>query len=67
MTPKARPVVLVIRDGFGESKEKRGNAIRAARTPVHDRCILADIAPAILEIMGIEKPVEMTGRSILQA
>lgn len=27
--------------------------------------ILADIAPTILEIMGIEKPVEMTGKSLL--
>jgi 2,3-bisphosphoglycerate-independent phosphoglycerate mutase len=26
--------------------------------------ILADIAPTILEIMGIEKPVEMTGKSL---
>lgn len=27
--------------------------------------ILADIAPTLLEIMGIEKPVEMTGKSLL--
>jgi 2,3-bisphosphoglycerate-independent phosphoglycerate mutase len=27
---------------------------------------LADIAPTILEIMGLEKPVEMTGRSLLK-
>lgn len=27
--------------------------------------ILADIAPAILEILGIEKPVEMTGESLV--
>ena len=27
--------------------------------------ILADVAPTLLEIMGIEKPAEMTGRSLL--
>jgi 2,3-bisphosphoglycerate-independent phosphoglycerate mutase len=27
---------------------------------------LADIAPTILEIMGIEKPIEMTGKSLLK-
>ena len=36
MRPKVRPVVLVIRDGFGERAEKSGNAVAAARTPVHD-------------------------------
>lgn len=29
--------------------------------------ILADIAPTLLEIMGIEKPVEMTGKSLLSS
>jgi 2,3-bisphosphoglycerate-independent phosphoglycerate mutase len=27
--------------------------------------ILADVAPTILELMGIEQPPEMTGRSLL--
>ena len=27
--------------------------------------LLADIAPTILELMGIEKPTEMTGESLL--
>ena len=27
---------------------------------------LADIAPTILDIMGIEKPVEMTGESLIK-
>ncbi len=27
--------------------------------------LLADVAPTILEIMGIQKPVEMTGDSLL--
>jgi 2,3-bisphosphoglycerate-independent phosphoglycerate mutase len=29
------------------------------------RAILADVAPTVLELLGIEQPVEMTGRSIL--
>jgi 2,3-bisphosphoglycerate-independent phosphoglycerate mutase len=37
------------------------------KAKLREGCILADIAPTILEIMGIEKPLEMTGRSILQA
>jgi 2,3-bisphosphoglycerate-independent phosphoglycerate mutase len=28
--------------------------------------ILADVAPTILDLMGIEKPAEMTGKSLLQ-
>ncbi len=28
--------------------------------------VLGDIAPTILEIMGLEKPVEMTGRSLIE-
>jgi len=27
---------------------------------------LADLAPTILELMGIPKPAEMTGRSLIQ-
>ena len=27
--------------------------------------ILADVAPTVLEIMGIQKPAEMTGQSLL--
>ncbi len=37
MKPSVRPVVLIIRDGFGESAAIEGNAVAAARTPVHDR------------------------------
>jgi len=32
-----RPVMLLIRDGWGFREEKEGNAIAAAKTPVHDR------------------------------
>ena len=28
--------------------------------------ILADIAPTMLEMMGLEKPAEMTGKSLLK-
>lgn len=37
-------------------------AARRART---DRCTLADVAPTALELMGLEPPREMTGRSVL--
>ena len=37
MTNKARPVVLVILDGWGLSDKQEHNAIAAARTPVWDR------------------------------
>ncbi|MBI4193333.1 MAG: 2,3-bisphosphoglycerate-independent phosphoglycerate mutase [Candidatus Colwellbacteria bacterium] len=39
--------------------EKR---LRSEREPLGT---LADVAPTILELMGIEKPIEMTGRSLL--
>ena len=29
------------------------------------RGILADVAPTVLELLGIEQPAEMTGRSLL--
>jgi len=34
---KKRPVVLIIRDGWGEEPHADGNAVAAADTPVHDR------------------------------
>ncbi len=41
-----KPVMLLIRDGWGHREAKEGNAIAAARTPVHDR--LFDTCPWIL-------------------
>lgn len=41
------------------SKESKGRALREG--------ILADIAPTILEAMGIHKPDEMTGNSLIKA
>jgi 2,3-bisphosphoglycerate-independent phosphoglycerate mutase len=32
---------------------------------LHANGILADVAPTVLELMGIEKPVEMTGKSLI--
>lgn len=32
-----KPVVLMILDGYGLNKEKRGNAVLEANTPVMDR------------------------------
>jgi 2,3-bisphosphoglycerate-independent phosphoglycerate mutase len=32
--------------------------------PVHDG-VLGDLAPTILELMGVEKPAVMTGHSLL--
>jgi 2,3-bisphosphoglycerate-independent phosphoglycerate mutase len=49
----ANPVPLLLVD-----PTRKGAALRPG--------ILADIAPTILELMHLEKPVEMTGRSLLQ-
>ena len=45
------PVPLIL-VGFDNVKLKEGK--------------LADLAPTMLEIMGLEKPVEMTGESIIE-
>ncbi|MEA2288629.1 MAG: 2,3-bisphosphoglycerate-independent phosphoglycerate mutase [Solirubrobacteraceae bacterium] len=34
--------------------------------PLRDGGILADVAPTVLELLGIEQPTEMTGRSLLR-
>ena len=34
-------------------------------TPLRDG-ILADLAPTVLDLMGLEKPAAMTGRSLLE-
>jgi 2,3-bisphosphoglycerate-independent phosphoglycerate mutase len=33
---------------------------------LHSRGILADVAPTVLDLMGLDKPSEMTGRSLIQ-
>jgi 2,3-bisphosphoglycerate-independent phosphoglycerate mutase len=34
-------------------------------TPLHPLGILADVAPTVLHLLGIDKPVEMTGKSLI--
>jgi 2,3-bisphosphoglycerate-independent phosphoglycerate mutase len=34
---------------------------------LRDRGVLADIAPTILELMGVQKPAEMTGESLIKS
>jgi 2,3-bisphosphoglycerate-independent phosphoglycerate mutase len=36
MKSKVRPVVLIIRDGWGSGTREKGDAVAAAKTPVHD-------------------------------
>lgn len=52
-------VPLILIEGEGQKIPGRGNDVEIRQ----DGC-LADIAPTILEILGIEQPVEMTGRSL---
>jgi 2,3-bisphosphoglycerate-independent phosphoglycerate mutase len=33
---------------------------------LHNNGILADVAPTVLDLLGIEKPAEMTGKSLIQ-
>ena len=33
--------------------------------PLRPRGILADVAPTVLELLGIAQPTEMTGRSLI--
>jgi 2,3-bisphosphoglycerate-independent phosphoglycerate mutase len=35
----SKPIVLIIRDGWGHREEADGNAVKLARTPVHDRLL----------------------------
>ncbi len=72
-----RPTVLLILDGYSLREQTEHNAIALADTPVMDRLMkeypfaqgnasgLADIAPTLIEMMGMEKPAEMTGESLL--
>ncbi len=36
VNPKNRPIVLIIRDGWGYNENPKGNAVMAARTPNMD-------------------------------
>ena len=51
---------------IGEEFERHRSDDDIASTMKQSSGLLADIAPTILELMGIEKPVEMTGESLLR-
>jgi 2,3-bisphosphoglycerate-independent phosphoglycerate mutase len=40
--------------------------VTADGVTLRDGGILADVAPTVLELLGIEQPAEMTGRSLLR-
>lgn len=44
-----------------------GEGISRDGTPLRSEGRLADIAPTVLDLMGLPKPAEMTGESLLQA
>ncbi len=52
------PVPLILFDPSGQLSSSEKVSLR-------DGGILADVAPTVLEIMGIERPREMTGKSLL--
>jgi len=44
-----------------------GEGYVAGRTRMREGGNLADIAPTVLQLMGIPKPAEMTGQSLILA
>jgi len=60
------PVPLIIVGKQFEGKTlSRADIAGSDLSVLQPRGILSDIAPTILKIMGIEKPVEMTGRALI--
>jgi 2,3-bisphosphoglycerate-independent phosphoglycerate mutase len=43
-----------------------GKQFLSSSNKIMQRGILADVAPTILKVLGIEQPKEMTGRSLLE-
>ncbi len=58
----ANPVPLYL---ISSEYERERTPEEVIRSRANTDGLLADVAPTILEIMGIEKPVEMTGQSLL--
>ncbi|MDP3785146.1 MAG: 2,3-bisphosphoglycerate-independent phosphoglycerate mutase [bacterium] len=58
------PVPLIIAaNNFKINKERSAEDLAKIKSEVNG--VLTDIAPTILELLGIEKPKEMTGKSLL--
>ncbi len=58
------PVSLYLIDS-ARRYEKPQDLVMSQKLELTPIGILADVAPTVLELMGIEKPVEMTGRSLV--
>jgi 2,3-bisphosphoglycerate-independent phosphoglycerate mutase len=57
------PLMLIDAERKREKTDDELAAMRAETTPVG---ILADVAPTIIDIMGLKKPKEMSGNSLLE-
>jgi 2,3-bisphosphoglycerate-independent phosphoglycerate mutase len=57
------PLILAGPDGGDEDEDEDGGNRLALRA---DGGVLADVAPTVLELLGIEQPAAMTGRSLIE-
>lgn len=65
-THTLNPVPFILVDPNGEKKiQGAGKGENMISKILESKNTLADVAPTILEIMGIEKPAEMTGISLI--
>ncbi len=58
--PNPVPIYLVVKEYM---RQRTGAEIRQSER--ESAGVLADITPTVLELLGIPKPKEMTGRSLL--
>lgn len=56
------PVPIILVDKEFEKQKNEAEIESLVKTPIG---VLADVAPTVLELMGIPQPPEMTGRSLL--
>ena len=56
------PVPVILVEGEKRKMVGMGNALR-----LRDEGGLADIAPTLLQLLGLEKPAAMTGHSLIEA
>jgi len=59
------PCILIAKDLEGKSLNF-GDAIGKDLSVLEPSGLLSDVAPTVLDLLGIEKPKEMTGRSLLE-